>query len=283
MIQTCEGLDSAHSHGVIHRDIKPSNLFVLSDGTLKILDFGIAHLAASNLTASGLLIGTPEYMSPEQAQGRQVDARSDIFSAAAVFYFIVSGRSAFGSTDLRKVLQAILRDEPQALTDAEAPEPLRRVLSKGLAKAPEDRYQRCTDMRADLERALRACTGATYRILEAGLARYRQTLALIEERRALSRLLGADDADEAASAAGLAERFPVFAAHEDGGALLDLTDRQAANAALQELQLEFNAEQAKLSALQAQTAKGQNGAAPLSSGRKLEVEARGPAAPPRRE
>jgi serine/threonine protein kinase len=195
-------------------------------------------------------------MSPEQAQGRPVDARSDIFSAAAVSYFIVTGRSAFGSADLRKILQSILRAEPQPLTDAEAPEPLRRIIMKGLAKAPEDRYQRFADMRADLERALRTYTGATYRILEAGLARYRQTLALIEERRALSRVLGTADADETASSEDLAQRFPLFAAHVNGGTVMDLTDRESANAALQELQLAFNTEQAKLLALQAQAPKG---------------------------
>ena len=92
MIQACEGLQVAHNHGVIHRDIKPSNLFVQRDGTLKILDFGVARLAQSHLTRAGFLLGTPEYMSPEQAQGRPVDARSDLFSAAAVFYWMLAGQ-----------------------------------------------------------------------------------------------------------------------------------------------------------------------------------------------
>jgi serine/threonine protein kinase len=94
MIQVCEGLQNAHRCGVIHRDLKPSNLFVQKDGSVKILDFGVARLAASNLTASGFLVGTPEYMSPEQPQGRPVDARSDVYSAASVFYLNLTGRSS---------------------------------------------------------------------------------------------------------------------------------------------------------------------------------------------
>src|SRR5687767_11145055 len=100
MMQVCEGLQNAHRCGVIHRDLKPSNLFVQRDGSVKILDFGVARLTASNLTASGFLVGTPEYMSPEQPQGRPVDARSDVYSAASVFYFVLTGHSPFGSRDL---------------------------------------------------------------------------------------------------------------------------------------------------------------------------------------
>ena len=78
MMQVCDGLQNAHQAGVVHRDIKPSNLLVLRDGTLKVLDFGVARLAASNLTAAGMLLGTPEYMSPEQARGQKMDARADL-------------------------------------------------------------------------------------------------------------------------------------------------------------------------------------------------------------
>src|SRR5262249_27800718 len=99
MMQVCEGLQVAHGKGVVHRDIKPSHLFVQHDGSVKILDFGAARLASSNLTKSGFLVGTPEYMSPEQAQGKTVDARSDVFSAAGVFYFILTGRGPFSSPD----------------------------------------------------------------------------------------------------------------------------------------------------------------------------------------
>src|SRR4029079_1966229 len=112
MMQVCDGLQGAHRKGVVHRDIKPSNLFVQHDGSVKILDFGVARLASSNLTKSGFLVGTPEYMSPEQAQGKRVDGRSDRFSAAAVFYFMVAGRGPFSSPDLPKMLRAVIHDDP---------------------------------------------------------------------------------------------------------------------------------------------------------------------------
>ena len=137
MMQVCDGLQNAHRSGVIHRDLKPSNMFVQRDGALKILDFGVARLTASNLTASGFLVGTPEYMAPEQPQGRPVDARSDVYSAASVFYFMLTGRSPFGSRDLMRMLDAILNETPPPLTEEEAPEALRRVLTKALSKAPE--------------------------------------------------------------------------------------------------------------------------------------------------
>ncbi|MGH9174882.1 MAG: serine/threonine-protein kinase [Vicinamibacterales bacterium] len=155
MMQVCDGLQNAHGCGVVHRDIKPSNLFVQHDGSLKILDFGVARLASSNLTASGFLLGTPEYMSPEQAQGRTTDSRADVFSAASVFYFMLAGRSPFGSRDLPKMLDAILHDNPPPLEATDTPEALRRVLDKALEKSPANRYQHCADLLADLERVRR--------------------------------------------------------------------------------------------------------------------------------
>ena len=121
MTQVCEGLQVAHSKGVVHRDIKPSNLFVQHDGSVKILDFGVARLASSKLTRSGFLVGTPEFMSPEQARGEAVDARSDVFSAAGVFYFMLTGRGPFTSPDLVKMLRAVIHDTPEPLTNAQAP------------------------------------------------------------------------------------------------------------------------------------------------------------------
>jgi eukaryotic-like serine/threonine-protein kinase len=153
--QLCAGLQAAHDHGVVHRDIKPSNLFVQRDGVLKILDFGLARLQASTLTASGQIVGTPDFMSPEQAIGQQVDARSDIFSASAVAYLILTGRAPFTGPHLRRTLDALLNEDPPPPTEAEAPAPLRAVLSRGLAKDPALRYQSCADMLGDLQ-AVRA-------------------------------------------------------------------------------------------------------------------------------
>lgn len=256
MIQVCDGLQNAHQAGVVHRDVKPSNLFVLKNGTLKVLDFGVARLATSNLTAAGTLLGTPEYMSPEQARGQKMDARSDVFSAAGVFYFILTGRAPFGARDLRKILHGIMDENPEPLSDDQAPEALRNILAKGLAKAPEDRYQQCQAMRDDLEQVRRALAAATSRTLTAALDRYRQILALIEERRALGRSLAIDGIDASCNEAveRLETRFPVFAAHFKDAAIVEPMDRSVANAALEALQGRHNAEQAALAALRDQQA-----------------------------
>ncbi len=251
MMQVCEGLQNAHKTGVIHRDIKPSNLFVQHDGTLKILDFGVARLSTSSLTASGFLVGTPEYMSPEQTQGRRVDARSDVFSAAAVFYYMLTRRSPFGSRDLRQMLQAIALDDPPPLTENDAPESVRRVIMKGLTKDPEARYQHSADMFADLERARRNLHAATYLVLQGALDRYRQTLKTIEERRTLGRSRGVAGIDAACdeAVARLQARFPTFAAQARDASLMEPVDRAVAQAALEALQVRHNAELAALAAM----------------------------------
>jgi serine/threonine protein kinase len=149
--QLCAGLQAAHEFGVVHRDIKPSNLFVQRDGGLKILDFGLARLHASTLTAMGQIVGTPDFMSPEQAAGEKVDARSDVFSAAAVGYLVLTGRPPFTGPDLRRTLDALLHENPAPMTDAEAPASLREVLDKGLAKDPARRFQSSAEMLLALE------------------------------------------------------------------------------------------------------------------------------------
>jgi serine/threonine protein kinase len=256
MIQACDGLQNAHAAGVVHRDVKPSNLFVQRTGTLKVLDFGVARLGDSNLTAAGVLLGTPEYMSPEQAHGQKLDARSDVFSAAGVFYFMLAGRPPFGSRDLRKVLNGIMHESPAALGDDQAPEALRGILTKGLAKAPADRYQQCAAMRDELDQLRRGIVATTARVVSAALDRYRQILAIIEERRGIGRSLGVEGIDASCEEAveRLETRFPVFARHIDAPAVLDPMDRTVANAALEALQGRHNAELAALAALRDQHA-----------------------------
>ena len=122
------------------------------DGHLTILDFGLARLKSSTLTAHGAVVGSPAYMSPEQAEGQRVDQRSDIFSAAAVGYLILSGREAFEAKNLPLALQAILHEMPAPLSASEAPDPLARVLLKALEKSPDARYQTCAEVLADLVR-----------------------------------------------------------------------------------------------------------------------------------
>jgi eukaryotic-like serine/threonine-protein kinase len=150
MEQLCLGLQAAHDRGVVHRDVKPGNLFVTTDGCLKILDFGLARLQTSTLTANGQIVGTPDFMSPEQALGRRVDHRSDVFSAAAVSYYTVTGRAPFTGRNLRQTLNALIEEPPAPIVDRAIPRRLSRMLVKGLAKAPEQRYERCADMLADL-------------------------------------------------------------------------------------------------------------------------------------
>ena len=113
MVQLCAGLGSAHNASIYHRDIKPGNIFVRSDGILKILDFGVARLASSSMTAAGFIVGTPDYMSPEQARGEEIDGRSDIFSLGGVFYFMLTGRKPFPATDLPSLFHQIQNDDPR--------------------------------------------------------------------------------------------------------------------------------------------------------------------------
>jgi serine/threonine protein kinase len=256
MMQICEGLQNAHRSGVIHRDVKPSNMFVQRGGVLKILDFGVARLTASDLTASGYLVGTPEYMAPEQPQGKTVDARADVYSAASVFYYMLTGRSPFGSRDLMRMLDAILNETPPPLTEEEAPESLRRVLKKALSKAPEQRHQHCGQLLEDLKRARRSYHATTYRVIQAALDRYRQTLVAIEEHRVLGRSLGRTEVEAACdeSIRRLQARFPAFARAAADSALLEPMDRAAAQVALEVLQTRHNAELAAIAALGADAA-----------------------------
>ena len=136
-MQLYEGLQAAHEQGVVHRDIKPSNLFVQDDGGLKILDFGLARLQTSTLTASGQIVGTPDFMSPEQAEGQRVDARSDIFSAAAVGYLILIGPLAVCAPQpAAKRSSRSCRPNAEPLSGEQAPEELRAIVAKGLVPQP---------------------------------------------------------------------------------------------------------------------------------------------------
>jgi serine/threonine-protein kinase len=128
MMRVSEGLAFAHARGIVHRDVKPANLFVTTDGQVKILDFGVARIASSKLTRSGLLVGTPDYMSPEQVMGVIVDQRSDVFSAGAVFYQLLTGRKPFAAKRLPDVLNRVRLEQPEPVTEAEAPAELTAIV-----------------------------------------------------------------------------------------------------------------------------------------------------------
>ena len=140
--QMAEALAFAHRHGVIHRDVKPANVVVTGQrGMVKLTDFGIAHLASSERTQSGLMLGSPRYMSPEQAMGREIDGRSDIFSLGALLYEMLSGEYAFDGDSLPSILYHVVNENPPALSRQRAavtPE-LERLVARMLAKNPADR------------------------------------------------------------------------------------------------------------------------------------------------
>ena len=150
MIGVCEGLAFSHTRSIIHRDLKPANLFITKDRQVKVLDFGLARVASSNLTRSGIVFGTPDYMSPEQVRGKVVDERSDIFSLGAVFYQVLSRRKPFAAKALPGVMHNVLAEAPVSLTRNEAPAALARVITRALQKDPLSRYQSVEEMLADL-------------------------------------------------------------------------------------------------------------------------------------
>ncbi len=154
LIQVCEGLEFAHQRGIVHRDIKPSNIRVLEDGTVKIMDFGIAKsiLAASKLTQTGIALGTAGYLAPEQIQGRTVDARTDVFALGVVAFELVTGTRPFESATLSNVLYKILNEEPEypAEIEGRGSEELEAIIRRCMAKEPDERYQTAADLLVDL-------------------------------------------------------------------------------------------------------------------------------------
>ncbi|HEX9120709.1 MAG TPA: protein kinase [Terriglobales bacterium] len=140
--QVCSGLDYAHARGIIHRDIKPANIMITGDGTVKIMDFGIAKSGGTGMTSTGQVVGTPNYMSPEQVKGKPLDGRTDLFSVGVVLYEMLTGTRPFGGENVTSIIYKILHENPPAPRDlVEGIHPgLSAVVMKALAKSPEERF-----------------------------------------------------------------------------------------------------------------------------------------------
>ncbi len=232
-MELCEALASAHRAGIVHRDVKPSNLIVHREsGRLKVLDFGIARTIESGVTQGGLLMGTPNYMAPEQVEGRTVDHRSDVFAVGAVLYELLVYRPAFTGDTPFAILHQIVHGRPEPLTDVDPSldSALARIVEQALAKDPNARYADLDVIRRDLADVRQRCetdpsndTIIVARATAARAARGIDLTRLVEQRAAqvgecLRTVDAALDANEPDRAMAAAEQ----------AALIDPTDPRVA-------------------------------------------------------
>ncbi|MEW5993277.1 MAG: serine/threonine-protein kinase [Candidatus Zixiibacteriota bacterium] len=151
--QICNALEYAHEQGIVHRDIKPANIMILKDYRVKVMDYGIARIDSSSMTKTGIAMGTPNYISPEQLRGETTDKRADIFSLGVVIYELLLGKRPFKGENLTSLIYSILHDEPEKPSNVNPQVPLLfdRIIDLALRKDPNDRYQKAADIAADLK------------------------------------------------------------------------------------------------------------------------------------
>ena len=209
-VEVCDALAVSSAAGIYHRDVKPGNLFVTDDGGVKVLDFGIARLANSSMTASGFIIGTPDYMSPEQARGEEVDERSDIFSTGAVLYFLLTARKPFQAPDLPSVLNRVVSEDPAPLP-ADVPPALARIVTRALQKEAGQRFQAFQEFHAELTAARRAYQAETRALAARAFDRAAGLASLVRAVDEAAAVLGLPpDAGGSDWAASLADVHPAL-------------------------------------------------------------------------
>ena len=207
MEQVCDGLHYAHQHGIVHRDVKPSNIFVLRNGHVKILDFGIARIASAEagLTLTGLIMGTPRYMAPEQARGHS-DHRSDVFSVGTVFYELLAYRPAFAGADPMEILEQLRSHDPPSLVDIDPSMPpvLDALIARALRKDPTERFPELGQMRRELETLRRRMGEDADRLRDGLRTRLRQVRELEARAEEMGGAFEDDTIPVVEGAAGLA-------------------------------------------------------------------------------
>jgi len=169
MEQLCDGLELAHSQNIVHRDLKPANIHVQPDGQVKIMDFGLARLSGSEMTRTGMVMGTPNYMAPEQVRGEKADTRSDVFSIGCCFYELLCGRKPFDADSMHAVLFKVMQEAPVSLREKvrDLPVVLVQIVERCLTKDPDLRFQDAGELKAAVRTARQAIeSGNGFRPLE---------------------------------------------------------------------------------------------------------------------